>query len=363
MRGINPLALPTVLGLAHGVADATSGWLLGGLLSRLPIDQVVGLTLFYNALAFAAQPLVGRIVDRTQRPALGAILGLLLLAVSSATGGSPFVAVPLAGLGSALFHVGGGSLAIAATRERAAGPGLFAAPGVVGLALGGSLGMSGEVPAAPFALALVVLAMIVTGLAAPASHSPALLPEPGGRPPALGRHDAIMVVLLFAIALRSFAWSVMQAAAAGEGGLLLALAVAAGAGKCAGGFLADRVGWRRFAVAALGGAALLLSLSEGRVALAVPGVLLLQSVTPVGIAAVARKLPGAPATAAGLTLGLAIAAGGAGELMVRGAPWAAPAGGLASCLPAAAIAAGLSWWALGVARGSPPAAHERAEPA
>jgi hypothetical protein len=73
-----------------------------------------------------------------------------------------------------------------------------------------------------------------------------------------------------------------------------------------------------------------------------PGVALLQSATPVALAATARLLPRAPATAAGLTLGLAVAVGGI-----------LPAGGLSPSVtspPVAAtilLAAALAlWWAL-----------------
>jgi hypothetical protein len=89
------------------------------------------------------------------------------------------------------------------------------------------------------------------------------------------------------------------------------MAAAAALGKLGGGWLADRVGWRRWSILALGTAAPLLLFSAGRPILAVAGVMALQSTTPLMLAALGQMWSNAPATAAGLGLGLAVALGGA----------------------------------------------------
>lgn len=119
------LTLPLILGLAHGVGDGAAGFLLGGLPSRAPIEQVALLVLLYNALAFGGQPLAGMLADIAGRPRAAATGGLLLLCAALAASEASLAATLMAGLGSALFHVGGGALALRATQGRAAGPGLF----------------------------------------------------------------------------------------------------------------------------------------------------------------------------------------------------------------------------------------------
>jgi len=162
-----------------------------------------------------------------------------------------------------------------------------------------------------------------------------------------------MLVLLAGIALRSAVWSSLQLLFQGRFDLLLALAVAAAAGKILGGILADRVGWRRWTVGALALAAPLLALGEQNLIALLAGVALLQSATPVALAATSRLLPRSPATAAGLALGLAIAIGGipaAGGL----APSVGAPPGIAALLLAALLA---MWWAL---RAKPPAVERTA---
>jgi FSR family fosmidomycin resistance protein-like MFS transporter len=128
--------------------------------------------------------------------------------------------------------------------------------------------------------------------------------------PIFERHDLIMIVLLAGIALRSLVWTTLQYVFAARVDVLVLLALAATLGKLLGGVLADRLGWRRYTLLALGGAAALLTTGQNNLPLTLAGVALLQSATPAALAATLRLLPRQPATAAGLGLGLAIAAGG-----------------------------------------------------
>lgn len=282
------LSLPAVLGLAHAVADGSAGLILGGLPARMDLGEVALLVLLYNVLAFGAQPLVGMLVDQMQRPRAAVLGGMGLLAAGLLTSG----ANPL--------------LAVFATPERSTGPGLFAAPGVVGLAVGGALMVTEQVATWPF---LGLLALF--GAAVLACRAPSLpYDQAREKEPILESHDLIMMLLLASIALRSAVWSTVQFALQGRTDMLVYTALAAACGKGIGGLLADRFGWRRYALGALALAAPLLAFGGGHPAALLPGVALLQSATPVALTAVVQRLPHRPATAAGLALGLAIAVGG-----------------------------------------------------
>jgi FSR family fosmidomycin resistance protein-like MFS transporter len=326
------LLLPTTLGLAHGIADGAAGLLLGGLPRSLPLGEVALLVLLYNVLAFACQPLFGAVTDYFGRPKLVALLGLGLQAAGLTF--SPWhtaAAVTLAGLGSGCFHVGGGALALCATRGRATGPGLFAAPGVLGLALGGYLSLTGTAPLWPWLVGLALIALAIAALGQPALPYTEIHAEP-----VFERHDLIMIALLAGIALRSLVWTTLQYVLEARVDVLLLLAVAGAVGKVAGGVLADRLGWRRWTMLALGSAAALLTASAGNVWVLMLGVALLQSATPGALAATLSLLPRQPATAAGLGLGLAIAIGGVPLMFGWGGALGSP-----PILAAAALAAGV----------------------
>jgi nitrate/nitrite transporter NarK len=160
--------------------------------------------------------------------------------------------------------------------------------------------------------------------------------------PVFEDHDLIMLVLLAGIALRSAVWSALQAALAARLDLLLAMACAAALGKILGGILADRIGWRRWTFGVLLIAAPLLTLSGENPALLLPGITLLQSATPTALAATGRLLPNRPGLAAGLALGLAIAAGGLPTVFDLGLRLHRPFTLLSITLAAACA----FWWAL-----------------
>lgn len=302
------LWLPAVLGLAHGVVDGVAGFLLFSLSQSLMPPQVGVCVLLYNALAFGGQPSAGLLIDRIQRPRAAVLAGLLLLSTALIIVNSqPVVAVVLAGLGSAVFHSGGGALAVCATRNCATGAGLFAAPGVFGLAVGGALAVTGHtiIWSVAWSFLLLMLVSVLAVFPLPVLPYNQQIVEQGG-----DTQHQLLLLLLAAIALRSSIWNIFQFLLQGQLTVLLALAMAAATGKLLGGILANWLGWRRFSMGALLVATPLLLLGGQHLAALLPGVALLQSVTPLALAATGKLLPQQPATAAGLALGLAIALGG-----------------------------------------------------
>ena len=267
--------------------------------------STAGLLLLYNVLAFGGQLPAGILLDRLGRPGLAAGLSLVLTALGLLL--LPLGALPaivLAGVGSAIFHVAGGSIALSGQADKAGGVGVFAAPGVTGLALGGWMAWQGMAVAPYLGIGLVVLAVLASQIK---GESISKATEEGIE---VDRHDVWMMLLLLAIALRSAVWNLVEVLQQGETTLLIAAAVAASVGKVMGGFLADRLGWRQYVVLALVVATPLLVWGEGRDWLFLPGIALLQSATPAALAMLRNHLPQAPATAAGLGFGLAIALGG-----------------------------------------------------
>ena len=373
-------ALPALaaLGLAHGLSDCAAGWMLGGLAQTQAAGQVIPMVLLYNGLAFGLQPLAGWLVDRWGRLGQAAAGSLLLTGFGwllwdiQAFPGTTALAVLVAGLGSALLHAAGGGLALQATPGKSSGPGIFAAPGVLGLALGTGLAArgfsAGGVPVFWGLLGLLLLASLLV-MATSARLKPMLSSERGtawhgqdndgfqnrcaptaaqmtgngsvaqnqpvgGTPGLAGIRledaDLAVVLLVTAIALRSSVWNIFQLSSVGQPTVLLWLAVTAATGKIAGGLLADRLGWKAWGLATLPLAGLLLAASLTGIAdgaawpLELAGVFLLQSNTPVMLAwlgahtSTGFSLLEKPATAAGLGLGLAILLGALPTLAAPG---------------------------------------------
>lgn len=342
------LTLPTLLGLAHGASDAAAGFLIARILLTGDADGGV-LIMIYNALAFGLQPLTGLMLDQLHFAKRGAALSLLLCAVGMALSAANLrLAILCTGIGSAFFHPGAGGIAIANTPDRASGPGVFAAFGVVGLAFGThSAILDSSIVTVGWMTVLIVCAIAIWLMPEVQSsvHGPAAVNV---------TPDAWTIMLLGGLALRSFVWVASKSGVSDMTVAALWVACFAGAGKLLGGFLADQFGWLRWTVSALFISIPLLAFSSSGLPFLLAGVFLLQSATAPTLAWLGQRLSGSPSLAAGIGLGLAVIVGGLPVLLIASEQIYTPF--------VIAIAAGISlllhWLAL-----SQPAAVEPAQAA
>ena len=316
------LIVSLILGISHGIADAAAGFLLASLPRTMSLEQASFMIIIYNILGFGYQPLVGILTDKLKRPRLSVSIGLfsLLLALILASWQIK-LAVILAGIGSAAFHVGAGALALAATPNSTIGPGLFAAPGVLGLAIGGVLGLAGYSVTLP----LVLLLGLAIGIIA--IFERLRLPKYNGifrftgikedrcislteKSKNLQDNDLSLLILIGAIAIISTVWTSFQFLLQTHFDIIINLAVAAAIAKVFGGIIAEKWGWWRWTMVSLIMATILLLIRGQNHLPLVLGLALLQSTIPITLTATARIMPQQPATATGFALGLAILLGG-----------------------------------------------------
>ena len=304
LRGYSALLL---LGAAHGLNDFVAGALLALCTRTLPGSETAMWFTVYVVLAFAAQVPLAIVADKWPRWRFWLAGALLLIACAAMLGSTNIgVAVILSGAASAAVHVAGGAWALQLKVPQGLGAGVFAAPGIVGLTLGGFSQLHG--------FAWVMLGVAALGIAAGLfTLRPALREAVKNTPPKaqshFDRHDAFMLLLLLAITLRSAVWDIFQAIHTGSEQVLLGIALAAAAGKITGGWLADKMNSLHVLggsmVAALG----LLQLSEKHEAFLYSGIALLQATLPASVLQINRLLPRWPAMTNALVLGLAVTLG------------------------------------------------------
>ena len=254
---------------------------------------------------FGLRPVLGFLVDRWQSPRLAAAAGCVFAAAAALV----FLRFPLAGLGcaalgNALFHVGGGGICFRATPGRAAGPGIFAAPGALGLAAGTFMGTGGHFPAWQFAAALLLLALAMAALRPPPMNY-----EFQRRKIEAAWFEIAILLVFLSVALGSFIGLAMVFPWKSDPRLLAALTAGIVLGRGLGGIIADRLGWMRTAGCALAGALPLLALGSHAPGAAIAGVFLFNTGLASAAAAIANLLPGRPAFAFGVvSLGLILGA-------------------------------------------------------
>ncbi len=303
MRQNEPLSTRTIganllaFGLAHAAVDATSTGVLfaAGLMHGIPLDEFYYLVLLYNLLAFALQPLWGRVFDRVQVPRLFAVLGcLIVMASATMFDGWCLLAVFLAGTGNAMFHVGAGSICLNLTPNRASGPGIFVAPGALGLLIGVTAGKTGYF--VPW-LFIMILGTCCIGLML--VRIPKIDYAREDLDLSLSALSFVFLFLLISVGIRSLVGFSVDFPWKEDFRLVVALTVAITAGKAVGGVLADRYGWIKVGVIGLVASAPLITLGGANALLATAGMCLFNMTMAVTLVAVALMLPGRPGFAFG----------------------------------------------------------------
>lgn len=344
---VRRIALPlTVYGLAHAAVDAACAALLMGAAQagRLAPGEALAIFLVYNLVAFALQPLAGLLVDRVWSPRGAAVAGAFLTAAAvplSLAAGLVAASAVLAGIGNAIFHVGGGVASLRMTPGRASAPGIYVAPGAAGLAAGALLGKSGG-PLWVAAAALTVLGVALASL--PRDVGADTAPEPPARRAAVGFGvEGAVLLVLAVVALRSYTGLAIALPWKSALPLLGALTIAVVLGKGLGGVLADRFGFARIGVGALAISAPLLMMAPHYPAAGVLGMLAFNMTMPVTLVAVANTLPDNPGFAFGLA-SLALAVGAFPMLAEMTGKLSAPGAiGVVVGVSALALAVALRW--------------------
>jgi len=286
-----------VYSVSHALVDATCAGTIFAIvaLSQDESQNLFQLIVIYDILAFSTQPVFGLWVDTFRVPVHSAVLGILLVAASTLFLPIPILAASISAIGNALFHVGGGVISLNLAAGRAALPGIYVAPGALGLMIGTLIGKGGHFIAWPFIQLLVGSAILILRIPKPEAAAPH---ELSGN---LKWFEMVILLLLVSIAIRSMVGLSLVFPWKSDPTLLVALTLAVVLGKALGGILGDRFGWATIAVSGLVVSAPLLTFFPQTPAIAIAGVFLFNLSMPITLICLAEMLPGKPGFAFGLT--------------------------------------------------------------
>ena len=311
-------------GAIHALVDATTvtvAFAAIGLHDLSP-SLAFGVVLLYDLLAFATQVIFGAITDRLGSPKATLVTGLVLSAAGMVVLPlEPWTAVVLVGLGNSLFHVGAGALTLYTRPGRATDPGIFVAPGALGLAFGMAYGganqavlpfATGEILAWPFVALLAVAVGVALRTRDPELpygdtwSSAQVDPLP---PPMKGTGAWVIVALLLvSITVRSLVGMGGCHECPKEPLIAFGIPLVAFAGKGLGGIVSDRLGWIETSVGALLISAPLIAFGGTTPWLILAGLFFFQMTMPVTLVAILQVRPRRPGFAFGLAC-LALIAG------------------------------------------------------
>lgn len=289
-----------VYGTSHAVVDGICAAIIFTILKNqtFGIPEFIKLVILYNILAFGLQSIFGLVVDYFKVPRLSALTGSILTGISAfAFPFFPIFSIISAGVGNALFHIGAGSISLNLTPTKATAPGLYVAPGALGLLVGTLLGKNGQfIPWVPVFI-LFILCLLMFLIKNPEinyEESPIFKKK-------INYFGIIFVLIFSSVIIRSFIGSALVFPWKTNLTLLVILTLAVVLGKAMGGILADKFGWMKMGISSLVLSIPLLIFGVNAPVLAIIGMFLFNITMPITLVTISNILPGHPAFSFGLT--------------------------------------------------------------
>lgn len=270
-------------------------------------DNLLFYLLLYNFCAFALQMPIGLLADKWNKNAICAMVGGLLIIFSYIIKPYEILAVIIAGVGNAMFHIGGGIDVLNESTDKPTLLGLFVSPGAIGIYLGTLLGGGNKVQEW-LPIILLILIILAIGVATYAdrhsfhsNNSPVFFPDTvtANLLLAMGCFFIVVCFRSYIGMVVQFPWKSIKIL-----GILSVICVVFG--KAAGGYIADKIGITKASYLSLGVGAICFLLFDIPF-LGLLGLLLFNMTMPITLWSLAKLLPGCKGFSFGiLTFGLFI---------------------------------------------------------
>jgi len=238
---------------------------------------------------------LGFLVDKVKAPVKSALLGCVLVVLSILFYKFTLLSVFLAGIGNALYHLGGGIISLNLKPGKAFLPGVFVAPGAFGLFIGVTIVKKNCFMAAPFIFLLSIIFVLILFLNPPQIDYNT---RSKGQKKYL---ELIIILLLVSISIRSLVGDLLSYPWKSNIYLLVIFTMAVVLGKALGGILGDKFGWTKIAVAGLLISIPLLFFGSYIPLMGIAGIFAFNMTMPVTLTAISNLLPGRAGLAFGLT--------------------------------------------------------------
>ncbi len=271
----------TIYSIIHFIVDLACAILVTNLVSQ---KMGSGMVLFisvvaYNFFAFAVQLPIGIIADRVNKNALCSSIGCLLVAIAFAFADFGLVACIIAGIGNAMFHVGGGIDVLNISDKKAALSGIFVSTGAMGIFLGTK---SASVKFDKYYLVIIVLLISAIALywlynriKDKVKNEKMIIPE-------LSKTEILIITCLFVtVVIRSYVGLILAFEWKSNFILALISIFAVIFGKMLGGIIGDKIGLMKISMISLITSAILYIFAFDNAVLGIIATLLFNMTMPI----------------------------------------------------------------------------------
>ena len=277
-----------VYSIIHFVVDFSCAILV----SNIVTPQLTGsFALFlsiitYNFFAFAMQLPIGILADRINKNAICSALGCVLVITAFCISRFEIIACLIAGIGNAMFHIGGGIDVLNISNKKATLSGIFVSTGALGIFLGSKV-INTNFNINYFTIFILVLSTIaLIWLYAQTKNK---LNNEKIIVPSINKKELIVIIcLIVTVCIRSYVGLILSFS--WKSNYILALLFVFGVilGKMFGGILGDRFGFIKVSVCSLGLSAILYTLAFYNSICGILAVLLFNMTMPITLTSLAN---------------------------------------------------------------------------
>lgn len=203
----------------------------------------------YNFFAFAMQLPIGIIADKVNKNVICSAIGCLLVAIAFGFSNFGIIACVLAGIGNAMFHVGGGIDVLNISNKKATLSGLFVSTGAIGIFLGGKSGSIGFNKYYIIVIALILSAILLLWLykqiKEKVGNEKVIIPK-------INPNELIAIIcLIITVCIRGYVGLILAFEWKSNFILALISILAVVLGKMIGGIIGDRIGFTKISLISL----------------------------------------------------------------------------------------------------------------
>lgn len=292
----------SVYSIIHFIVDFSCSILIAGLIAPAAAgtyNLFIGI-LLYNMFAFAFQLPFGLIADKLNKNALVSSAGCGFIILAYMVSGFNVLSCVIAGIGNALFHVGGGIDVLNISNKRAGLLGIYVAPGALGLFLGGNMVKYGfnQFYAVVIILAVSILVLLHLYKAVKTKYGI------NNELPLIEINRSSFLIaacILFTVCMRGYVGLILNFSWKADFYTALAFVLGVVSGKIAGGIISDKFGLIRTSLASLITSAILFVFSFDNSFFGIAAVLLFNMTMPVTLIVLSNMFNNNKGFAFGLT--------------------------------------------------------------
>lgn len=290
-----------IYSIVHFIVDLACAVVIANLITP-KIDGKISIFIaifIYNFFAFAMQLPIGVIADKINKNSLCSAIGCLLVMISFAFINIGTFACLIAGVGNAMFHVGGGIDILNISDRKATLPGIFVSTGAMGIFLGGRMRQIGFLQYYIIVLILIFSAVVLVWLyyqiKEKVTNEVIIIPK------IEWTKMIVIICLIITVCIRGYVGLILAFEWKSDFILALISIFAVVFGKILGGVIGDRIGFIKISLISLVISAICFIFAFNNSILGIIAILFFNMTMPITLTALSNMLPNNKGIAFGLT--------------------------------------------------------------